>query len=1034
MKKFISFLTTVAIMLSFVAIPCIKPQAAVPTEPITVDNLISGSNTKMYYINVPNSSSTVPGSQTIRFEGESTIRNQYGSEYGRKIFINLADYYENYDSVKSFKLKFKFRKRDWNGAAEGLGNSPTVMTASSVIFSAAPTYLPTDINGNTIAFSSLQWTDNNNWNLSNGVEHLWDYENDYEMIHDYTNDEIATLKSNGIITFIMDDVDFVNEFVAACEDGTKMMAFNLFLDEDDTNQFSYDLNALGLTIEYLNVDDLDVMEEVYISRYLSKFVGETANYAEFKTLTEEGQTAVISNINTIKSSLTDAASLDVALATAIESYFASNSLVEDDIDNAIAHYNAATQYDIDVYNNFLTDAAAETVTEGFLAANRSGVNSAATLNAVFKAEIAEYYATGNIDESEQQVKFMIDTSTNLFGEPDASIQGISNGISIQFINSVTPDYTNLKVFNGNNEVTSSVTGNILSINTVEAETEYKIKWTNLAEGVYDSEITFTTTGIYEMLNVALANDVLKEGETTNISGVVGTFGSGRRNTSLTYQQLNVTVDNANAYTYSNGTFAAVKRGISAVNYEKTENEGQALPTTKNLLFVYNNLEKSTFDDGTEVSEPIDGKTLSLSAETTFTSEFDADAMSGWFYKADTDYSFTVAIGSDTFTVDTTNLSVGWHQFAVVVGVDTTFYINGTEADDSTSTNKFTSAAITPVSGTPILDNVSLIDVYGTLCYVDFVKVQNIDNTLTGSYKYYDADEDDKETENGTIIKWYKANSSTGTKTEISGETSLTISNASDYAGKYIYFEVTPKNNHDTGASVISSPLYIKEESNGKDNSGGNNSSKDKNSITGGIGNLIADYKANTITPTTKPEAGNNTNTQTTFSDVSGHWAAESINTLAKSGILNGYEDGTFKPQGNVTRAEFLCALLKALNVETKTYVGNFSDMNTNDWYAGFVQAAIDSGIVNGFEDGTFGADRLITREQMATILAKALGLTETTDLAYADNGQISQWAKDGVAKVTAAGIMQGKEANNFASLDNATRAEMATIINRILNR
>ena len=100
----------------------------------------------------------------------------------------------------------------------------------------------------------------------------------------------------------------------------------------------------------------------------------------------------------------------------------------------------------------------------------------------------------------------------------------------------------------------------------------------------------------------------------------------------------------------------------------------------------------------------------------------------------------------------------------------------------------------------------------------------------------------------------------------------------------------------------------------------------------------------------------------------------------------------------------------------------------------YVSAAVAKGYISGFGDGTFGADKHITREQMAVILQKALNAVNTTKISFTDSESISPWAAEAVIKVCADGIMNGKDDGSFAPQANATRAEMAAILYRIINR
>ena len=98
-----------------------------------------------------------------------------------------------------------------------------------------------------------------------------------------------------------------------------------------------------------------------------------------------------------------------------------------------------------------------------------------------------------------------------------------------------------------------------------------------------------------------------------------------------------------------------------------------------------------------------------------------------------------------------------------------------------------------------------------------------------------------------------------------------------------------------------------------------------------------------------------------------------ITTLTTLSVIDGYEDGTFRPEGAITRAEFtklIVYLLGFQDLKYQTY--SFSDVETGFWASDFIQTACDRGIVAGFEDGTFRPEEYITRGQAAIIIDKIL--------------------------------------------------------------
>jgi hypothetical protein len=178
-----------------------------------------------------------------------------------------------------------------------------------------------------------------------------------------------------------------------------------------------------------------------------------------------------------------------------------------------------------------------------------------------------------------------------------------------------------------------------------------------------------------------------------------------------------------------------------------------------------------------------------------------------------------------------------------------------------------------------------------------------------------------------------------------------------------------------------------------------------------------------------------------FADVDGHWAQSYVETLANKLIVEGYEDGSFGPDGEITRAEFATLVVRALGLNGKAAPdAPFSDVSTSDWFEGAVALAADAGIVNGFEDGTFRPNEVITREQLAAMVVRASAFAGT-DLsveasaevlaAFSDADSIV-WADAEIAAAVEAGIVEGYEDGTFRAGNTATRAEASTMINRFL--
>ncbi len=197
-----------------------------------------------------------------------------------------------------------------------------------------------------------------------------------------------------------------------------------------------------------------------------------------------------------------------------------------------------------------------------------------------------------------------------------------------------------------------------------------------------------------------------------------------------------------------------------------------------------------------------------------------------------------------------------------------------------------------------------------------------------------------------------------------------------------------------------------------------------------------------------------------FTDISGHWAEDIINKLASAGIVSGVSDTEFNPDGTVTRAEFLRMAMEAGGIEVVPYrEGECLDVSGNEWYASYVQSALDKGLIpegmiTGYSvsddgekvtvSGAFNGASPIKREEMAyltqTVYQYGLGrggvneLSLPMDLLFNDVSQISVWAIDGVKHAYANELVFGMDDGNFAPQSTATRAQASSIINNLITR
>lgn len=168
-----------------------------------------------------------------------------------------------------------------------------------------------------------------------------------------------------------------------------------------------------------------------------------------------------------------------------------------------------------------------------------------------------------------------------------------------------------------------------------------------------------------------------------------------------------------------------------------------------------------------------------------------------------------------------------------------------------------------------------------------------------------------------------------------------------------------------------------------------------------------------------------------LTDIETSWARDLITAMAARRIVNGYPDGRFLPGKGVTRAEFVTLLANTLGWDPETTAIQFKD-NIPDWAAGAIAAAVNRGVVKGYDDGTFQPKKMITRAEMAVIIDKALNLADSDQPSnYQDWKQIPAWAVQSIRDTKVSGIMRGSD-NRFRPRDTANRAEATAVMAKVL--
>ena len=171
-----------------------------------------------------------------------------------------------------------------------------------------------------------------------------------------------------------------------------------------------------------------------------------------------------------------------------------------------------------------------------------------------------------------------------------------------------------------------------------------------------------------------------------------------------------------------------------------------------------------------------------------------------------------------------------------------------------------------------------------------------------------------------------------------------------------------------------------------------------------------------------------------FTDTKGHWAENSIDFVVARDLFKGTSKEEFSPDAYMTRGMFAVVLHNYENNPEFKAEGQFFDVASNFWYKEAVDWLYDKGVVSGYEDGSFGAEDNITREQLITLFYRYAGNPQYSNknIEFNDAADISEYAKDAILWAIEKGIINGKEDNNLDPMGTATRAECAAIVQRFI--
>lgn len=250
---------------------------------------------------------------------------------------------------------------------------------------------------------------------------------------------------------------------------------------------------------------------------------------------------------------------------------------------------------------------------------------------------------------------------------------------------------------------------------------------------------------------------------------------------------------------------------------------------------------------------------------------------------------------------------------------------------------------------------------------------------------------------------------------------VSISNSSPSKGGTVTVTITPDDGYELDSLTIT-------------DSNGNNLTYTDN----GNGTFTFVYNSGTVTVTATFKSTGSSSP--VFSDVkTTDWFYESVIFVVENGLFNGTSDTTFSPNSSMTRAMFATVLARLDGADLSGYTtSRFSDVASGQWYTAAIEWAADNSIVSGVGGGEFSPNASITREQMAVMLDRYIqyknySLPQTSSASvFADDEQISSWAKDAVYSIQKAGVITGKPGNLFDPQGTATRVEVATVFARFV--
>ncbi|MDY3929407.1 MAG: S-layer homology domain-containing protein [Clostridia bacterium] len=175
----------------------------------------------------------------------------------------------------------------------------------------------------------------------------------------------------------------------------------------------------------------------------------------------------------------------------------------------------------------------------------------------------------------------------------------------------------------------------------------------------------------------------------------------------------------------------------------------------------------------------------------------------------------------------------------------------------------------------------------------------------------------------------------------------------------------------------------------------------------------------------------------TLTDIEYHWSRDYVQKLNNLGFVKGYKDNTYRPDEKITRAEFVTLILRILGKENTSYKGAFSDVSTEDWYCNSVQTALDRGLISRDEkfrpNDYIRRDEIVKIAALAYLKDHTAPDLNVSMAMFSDSSEIEDWAKEYIQVGLNLGIVSGYDDGKFHAERTATRGETAAILARLID-